>query len=130
MTALPGILAEFATLAGQGAALALARDAGGTRIYVPVRAHDGHWLVMTLGRAAADALCTRFGGGSIEVPLADTGSYKALQRTVARRIHELDEAKASERTIARRVGVTDRTVRRHRRAHGGRSKGNKQGSLL
>ena len=58
-----------------------------------------------------------------------TGAYASLRRTIAERVHKLDQAQASARKIAADTGVTMRTVHRHRAAHRGGPKG-KQGSLF
>lgn len=129
-----GVLSEIADVAGEAAAVALAAQYGGTRVYIPARAGDGHWLVACVGRRAADLICAHFvadgSGQRIEVPLAGGGSYPQLRRTIARRVHELDREGKSEGVIAKAVGVTGRTVRRHRAAHRGSGKDSKQGSLF
>lgn len=129
-TSLPNVLREIAEAAGLPAAIALAARCGGTRVYIPARVTDGHWLADCVGREAADAICKLIGGGEVDIPLGNTGAYPQLRRTIAKRVHELDQAGASAATIARRASVTERTVRRHRRAHAGGGKGDKQGSLL
>ena len=53
---LPGILGEIADVAGIPAALAIADEVGGTRINIPARAGDDHWLVKTVGREAAETV--------------------------------------------------------------------------
>lgn len=131
---LPGILAEIAETAGEPAAVSFAARVGGTRVYIPARVADDHWLVDCVGRAKADLICKHFAvdarrGQRIDVPIAAGGVYPQLRRAVARRLHELDQKKVSSRNIAGTVGVTQRTVHRHRRAHRGGPKG-KQGSLF
>jgi hypothetical protein len=131
---LPGILAEIAQLVGEPAAVNIAARVGGSRVYIPATVADDHWLVECVGRAKAEQICRHFavdgGGQEIDVPIAGGGAYAQLRRAVARRIHELDLAKKSEREIAKDVRVTGRTVRRHRRAHRGGGKGDKQGRLF
>lgn len=46
---LPSVLGEIADVAGIAAALAIADKVGGTRINIPARVQDDHWLVETVG---------------------------------------------------------------------------------
>ena len=134
---LPKVLAEIAEVAGLDAALKLALRRGGTEIYVPGRAGDDHWLVETVGRDAADAICRYFairpptdrGDGAryyrnasrgvlVEVPLGPRGSLAKIRGEVDRMI--ATGASASE--IALACGFTERGVRKRRaraRALGG-----------
>lgn len=133
-TKLPGVLSEIAEVAGEPAALAISARVGGTRVYIPAKADDTHWLVDAIGRAAADKVCKLFAvdgarGQRVDIPLASGSSYRALRRATARRVHELDQSGKSSREIARAAGLTQRAVHRHRAAHrGGGSDG--QGSLF
>lgn len=128
------LLAEIASVAGEIAAVQLAAYAGGTRVYIPVRTADNHWLVQCVGRKAADQICAAFAvdgrGQRVDIPLGSVGAYPQLRRAIAKRIHDLDKAKDSSRKIAASVGVTQRTVHRHRRAHRVDNKDSKQGKLL
>jgi hypothetical protein len=131
---LPGVLAEIAELVGEQAALAIASRAGGTRIYFPAHADDKHWLVASIGRAAADKVCAHFTvderrGQRIEIPLYVGGTFQQLVRAVAARVHKLDAEGASSTEIVRKVGITQRSVHRHRARHRGNKDG-KQGRLL
>lgn len=111
---LPKVLAEIAEAAGLDAALKLAEARGGTEIYVPGRAGDDHWLVATVGREAADAICRHFatghGGCLIELPLGPRGSIAKLRARVDRMIAE----GASASAIALACGFTERGVRKRR----------------
>lgn len=133
---LPGVLAEIAGLVGQGKALQLANEVGGTRVYIPSHASDKHWLVKAVGRDAADKICAHFSvdrkrGQRVEIPIV-AGSYKQLLRTIAATVDHMDaDEKASSAKIARRAGVTQRTVHRHRARRAVVSKpASKQGKLL
>ncbi len=131
---LPGVLAEIASVDGEAAALAIASRAGGTRIYLPARADDQHWLVATVGRAAADKLCEHFAiggqrGQRIEIPLFVGGTYKQLRRAIHQRFEELEADGESSQRIARVTGVTQRTVHRKRSRRRQKQDG-KQGRLL
>lgn len=129
-TILPGVLDEIAEVAGLPAAIAIAARTGGTRVYIPARAEDDHWLVDCVGRRAADKICARFSGERIDMPLYHGGAYPQLRRAIAKRVHDLDRSHRSSREIAIQVGVTQRTVHRHRRAHRGDGDDDGQGSLL
>ena len=132
---MPGVLAEIAEVAGEAAAVAIAARVGGTRVYIPARVNDDHWLVECAGRRAADLICKHFAtegrlGQRIDVPLAGGGAYPQLRRALARRIHQLDGENLSSREIAMRVGISQRGVHRHRAKHRGGSGGGSQGSLF
>ncbi len=132
---LPGVLAEIADVAGEAAAFSIASAKGGTRIYVPARIDADHWLVETVGLAAAQKICKHFAvdhvrGQDIEIPLYVGGTFRQLLRKVAQRVHELDQDDdASESSIARILGITGRTVRRHRARHRGK-RDKRQGRLF
>jgi len=131
---LPGVLAEIAELVGEQAAIAIASRAGGTRVYFPAKADDKHWLVQSIGRAAADQVCAHFSvderrGQRIDIPLYVGGTYRQMIRAIAERVHKLDEDGGTSSEIVRKVGLTQRSVHRHRARHRGKKDG-KQGRLL
>lgn len=130
MTKLPALLGQIATIAGEPAAVKIAARAGGTRVYIPKHAADDHWLVETVGRERADAVCRELGGARYDVPLGVSGSYQGQRRERARQVHALDKAGKSSREIARAVGLTQRAVHAQRAVHRGRRKDDKQGSLF
>ena len=105
---LPPTLAEIARVAGLPAALKLAQDRGGVKVYVPRRAPDGHWLVELLGRESADALSAQFGDERLLIPMG----YERFYARAARRAAQLIEAGESLDSVARQVGVHVRTVSR------------------
>jgi DNA-binding NarL/FixJ family response regulator len=132
--ALPGVLGEIASVAGEAAALQLAAEKGGTRVYIPARCSEAHWLVNCVGRAAAEKMCAHFAvegkrGAEIMLPLADAGAFPRFRRAMARRIHQLDRQGKSSSEIARAAGVNQRTVHKHRARHRGGRKSD-QGSLF
>lgn len=131
---LPGVLWEIADVAGEAAAVAVSARVGGTRVYIPARISDDHWLVECVGRAAAAKICAHFAvdgrGQRIDVPLATGGAYRQLRRAIAIRVHQLDKARKSAREIATAVGITQRAVHLHRAAHRGGRKDDKQGRLF
>lgn len=127
--ALPGVLAEIASVAGEAAALAISARVGGTRVYIPTHAPDDHWLVESVGREAADKVCARLAGDRYDVPTLGVGAYRRFRLAVAKHVHDLDKAGKSAREIARAAGLTQRAVHRHRKTHRGGDKGG-QGSLF
>lgn len=114
MTALPGILAEIADIAGEDAALAVAAARGGTQIYIPPSPDRDHWLTRLVGQQAAKAIADRLtcgvGGMRIDLPLGPKGHAARARAKVDRMI---DEGR-SERDIALATGYTIRAVRRRR----------------
>jgi hypothetical protein len=125
---LPSVLAEIAEVAGLDAALKIAEKRGGTEIYIPASAGEDHWLVATVGREAADAICRHFstghGGVSVILPLGPGGSLATIRRTADRMI-------AEGRTIAEialAVGYTARAVERRKAKLKGRD--DRQGKLF
>ena len=111
---LPPLLSEIAEVAGLEAALAMADARGGSRVSIPARASDDHWLVVTLGREAADRICAHFragyGGSVIDLPLGPSSSANATRRSVDRMIR----AGASANQIALAVRVHRSTVFRRK----------------
>lgn len=120
---LPGALAEIAEIAGVQAALKLAADYGGRRVYIPARAADDHWLVVCVGRVAADSICRHFAAPSdvdrphvcsrgcrVDVPMAGGGVLAGARRAAAR----LTQDGASISQTAGAVGLSSRTIERLR----------------
>lgn len=131
---LPAVLAEIAELIGEAGALMIAAKYGGRRVYIPARpGASEHWLIMTIGLANAEKLCSHFAvdgrGARIEIPLHVGGSYRQFLRQVSERLHQLDADNLSSREIAAKLGLTQRTVHRHRGRHRGGSDA-KQGKLF
>lgn len=113
---LPEFLREVAEVAGLEAAMKLAWDYGGVRIRIPRRASTNHWLVKSVGRKAADALCKHFSVNDaddrpmameIVVPQAGTGVMAQAKRRLA---DDLRSGRFSVRAAARRNGLTERTA--------------------
>lgn len=130
---LPGVLSEIADVAGEPAAVLLASHVGGTRVFIPAKVSDSHWLVECVGRQKAELICKHFTvdgrGQRIDVPLGGAGAYPQLRRAIAKRLHDLDRGKRSASQQAREVGVTERTVHRHRASHRVTTNG-RQGKLF
>lgn len=115
---LPPLQAEIATVIGLYATMKLASEWGGCEIYIPTRAPDGHWLVQSIGRKAADGLCAYFAahieydggrahhGVKITLPLGQSG----IRDMARRRAIELLDKGASLREAARGSGLHQRTI--------------------
>lgn len=120
MTSWPGVLADIAAVAGDGAALAVALAKGGGPAYFPSSPGENHWLTLAVGLEKARVICAALAvdhgrGGTIPVPLGPIGRRADTWAEIRR----LDAEGLSEREIARRTGVDGRTVRRHRNGHSG-----------
>lgn len=125
---LPPVLAAIAEAAGLDAALAIARQHGGTRVKVPTLATGTNWLTSLVGHQAAAAIIETLGPArAIDVPLGPEGLkggyYHMSRTTFARRIQELEERGATAPQIARALGVTERAVRMRRAARRQRAMG-------
>lgn len=129
ITALAGVLAEIAEVAGVEAALAIAQVRGGTQIYVPPAPDADHWISRLVGlenaRAIADKLTCGVGGRRLELPLGPRGHAESQRAKVDALIRE----GRSERDIALLTGYSIRGVRR-RRAKIGSPPESRQLSLL
>lgn len=122
---LPPTLAEIARVAGLKAALALAQEQGGSKVYIPRRAPDSHWLVEIVGREAADRISELFGDQRVVIPLGPERYYARAARVAAQKLAEGKSLDA----VRREVGVHVRTVSRIKaRMKGGG--GGDQGNLF
>lgn len=107
---LPPTLRQVAEVAGIEAAARLARDHGGTEIYIRRTLDMDHVLVRSVGMEAAASILERFGPGALEVPLWLSGRGQQL----ARRVMDMLDDGRSEAKIARTLRCHIRTVRRYR----------------
>lgn len=118
MTVLPGVLAEIADVAGEDAALAIAKYRGGTEVYVPPVPANDHWLCRLIGRDQARAVCDRLtcgvGPRRVVLPLGPTGAQAETRAQVDAMIAD----EMSERDIALRTGYTIRGIRKRRKKLG------------
>jgi hypothetical protein len=102
----PGLV-EIASRIGAEAALKLAREYGGVRLYVPQTMRSGHPIARLIGPVAAQALCDWRPGEQLELPtLYAMRAKKAM----------IIKAEGSNRAIARSLGVSERYVRLVRNA--------------
>lgn len=116
MSDLPGLLGDIARIAGVQAAYAVAQARGGTRISIPPRAVEGHWLTDLLGMETADCVCRglatldnegRLRGIRDEIIPRGPASLLSNARRVARQA--LADGKPA-REAARLAGLHERTV--------------------
>lgn len=112
MTALPGVLAEIAQIAGEEAAMAIADARGGTQIYVPPIPSNDHWLCRLIGRDQAKAVCDHLTAGvgprRVDLPLGPSGRAARARAMVDAMIKQ----ERTERDIALATGYTARAIRR------------------
>jgi hypothetical protein len=101
--ALPGILQEIARFSTPEVAIAMAREWGGRRVYVPRTLSAGHRLARIIGRKAALLLCAHYGGEQIDIP----GARTYLRWYDARR---LKAAGKSHPEISKAIGIGLRQV--------------------
>jgi hypothetical protein len=114
VSALPGILAEIAGVAGLKAALLLASARGGTRVYLSPRLRDNNWLTQIVGREAAAKIVRHFVAGKrgchVSLPLGPAGSRAQRWHSMRQMVEQ--EKSAAE--IARAHGIDLRTAERYR----------------
>ncbi|MEO1986619.1 MAG: hypothetical protein ABGX47_08205 [Martelella sp.] len=113
---LPGLLADIARIAGSRTAFDIASSHGGTRVSIPPRAEEGHWLTELVGMETADKICRglatldtegRLRGIRNEVIPRGPAAMLRKARETARRA--LDDGK-SAREAARISGLHERTI--------------------
>jgi hypothetical protein len=116
MSSLPGILADIADIAGNDAAYKIASSVGGTRVSIPPRAVEGHWLTELLGFELANEICTGLATldpdgklRGVRDELIPRGPASIL-KVARRRALEALEKGASARDAARISGLHERTI--------------------
>lgn len=117
MTQLPGILAEIAAVAGEDAALAIARVRGGTQVYIPPVPAADHWMSQAIGHDRAIAVCDRLTCGTgigmrADLPIGPAGSAAQARAKVDAMLRE----GRTERDIVAATGYTARGIRMRRAA--------------
>ena len=86
----------------------LSEARGGRRAYIPRRPRDLHWLVLAVGREAADKLAWRCGGDRIEIPKPPMPGGEGRDERI-RRLRALGWSAAA---IAEDAGISRRQVYR------------------
>lgn len=111
-TVLPGVLGRIAQVAGEDAALAIARARGGTQVYFPPDPAPGHWLCHLIGLDRAKRVCDELTCGvgplRVDIPVGPAG--RAAQGRVM--VDSMLREGRSERDIALATGYTARGVRK------------------
>ncbi|MEP2707797.1 MAG: hypothetical protein ABJQ71_15215 [Roseibium sp.] len=117
---LPGLLGEIAEVTDIGVAMAIAERVGGTRVSIPARAGDDHWLVETVGREATNTICNHFrimspegrevGARHVIIPRGPAGCLAKARTRLAKEL----ESGVSAREAARRAGLSERAAFRMR----------------
>lgn len=111
---LPALMVEAAEVAGLDAAVLLFAARGGNRVYIPARAGDDHWLVVLVGRDAADRLIRHWStdgaGIELELPRGPTGARADLWR----RLHQMIREERTSTEITRALGISRDMVKHHR----------------
>jgi len=104
---LPYTLSVIAKAAGLPAALALAKERGGSEIYIPKKAH-GTILGDIVGVEAAEKIIKELGVGLLLIPFGPVGGARARRAGVRRAL----EDGASIRVAAQKNDVHTRTAKR------------------
>jgi len=111
-SSLPAVMVEIAQAAGMEAAWAIVRAHGGTTVYFPRNAVEGHWLTELVGIAAARKICRHFGvantGMRVLIPLARQGQQQE-------RLVKALEAGMSATAAATAAGMHERSAFRARK---------------
>lgn len=116
------LLNKIADIAGERAAVLLAKEKPGQQIYIPEFVTPDHWLTQLVGMDAAKALAAVYGSRKIILPVA----LNSDQRRRATAIAELLDKGYSINAIVRMTGVSRTTVREHAKRKGD----DRQGSLF
>lgn len=103
-------------LIGYPLTIKLCRQHGGRDKYIPFNAADDHWLVLCVGRDAADTLCMHFSAGirSGSRLLLPMGKVQEGQKSASTICNMTDKGRTANE-IASKLGVHVRTVYRARK---------------
>lgn len=103
---LPASIREMAETIGLRLALRVVQEFGGRDVDFPARPHDGHPIIVALGKEDGYEVCKYMSGSSMSVPLC------RIPRNWRSEIVRLEAEGLSRGEIARRLGVTQRWVRK------------------
>ena len=123
---LPPAFREIAEIVGLKAALAIAAEQAGMRIYVPKTPAKQHWLIKLIGSEATRQLSHRYGGTEIDVPLLFNGNRASIWQQVQRLLRD----GRSVADIIRIAGISRRSVYRHKGRLDAPRKPSDQGELF
>lgn len=104
---LPPSLAELARVSSVAAALTLAREYGGRRIYIPEVMTEAHPLAVLIGYDAAMALSHHYPGDRPEIPMLRDWRAKVKANAIA----SARRAGRTQAELAREFGMTERGIR-------------------
>lgn len=104
---MPPSLAELARVSSVAAALALAREYGGRRIYIPEVMTEDHPLAVLIGFDAATALAHHYPGDRPEIPMLRDWRAKVKANAIA----SARRAGRTQAELAREYGMTERGIR-------------------
>lgn len=104
---MPPSLAELARVSSVAAALALAREYGGRRIYIPEVMTEDHPLAVLIGFDAAMALSHHYPGDRPEIPMLRDWRAKVKANAIA----SARRAGRTQADLAREYGMTERGIR-------------------
>lgn len=98
---------QIAEVIGAEAAHKLARDFGGTRLYIPADPCESHPLTLSVGREDALAVAAKFAGEELVIPMYKSRARRQHDRSL---ILKLKARHRSNAAIARQVGCSERHV--------------------
>ncbi len=104
---LPGILREIAERIGVTATMAIVRQYGGVRLYIPQHIPDDHPLVKLVGWHHASALSESFGGETFEIARAEAAIREIRDAEIRSQWPAM-----SQRELALKYSTTERNIRR------------------
>lgn len=104
---LPTSILDLIEVVGIPAALAIVRERGGIRLYVPHLADPEHQIAEWIGIDAMQALVDVFAGEEIEIPRCD----RALRAERAYHIGQRYDAGESQAELARAYAMTERNIK-------------------
>jgi hypothetical protein len=108
---LPSRVADLVRVVGLPVALKIVEKWGGTRIWIPKKAAESHWLCEAVGMDAFTKLCAAYGYSWLEIDRCRA----AIRATVETRIVREHDQGASSHELALRYGYTQRGIRKLRR---------------
>ena len=103
---LPESLTDMVEALGLSATLQIVKAHGGTRLFVPKRAHAQHHLANLLGMEQARMLSQHFGGESLTIPRMANAMRTRRNREIVRRY----DGGESVRVLAHAYHLTDRQI--------------------
>lgn len=103
-----GMFQEVTQLIGQEAAVKLAAQYGGTRLYIPATIKPEHDLCQLLGQVAAQQLAEEFCGLTLEIPRDVDSQIRQRNKLIM-----TDRAAGmTQRQLALKYRLTERTIRK------------------